>query len=463
MTYCTMGSRKEANVSQPTAKLAPGPKGLPLIGSIGALRAKGPLDFWFDLWQACGDVARAQMGPQIMMQFVRPEHVQHILVKNKDNYVKGLSHDTLRIPLGTGILTAEGELWRRQRQLMSPTYTPRAVQRFAGIMLDATHKMLARWHEIPAGSPVAINLEMMRLTMSVISRSIFTVDIGEDFAEAGDALTQILDFASHRAVSLITLPLWVPTPGNQRLNKALATIDEFLYDIIASRRQAPPGDDLLSLLMQMRDKETGEGMGEKQLRDEVLITFFAGHETTAQLLTWAWYLFSQHPEVEKQFHAELEENLGGRSPQADDVEGLSYTRMVMDETLRLYSPVAIMARDALQDDEVGGYAVPAGTIVTLSPYATHRHPEFWQRPLEFYPDHFAPEQVESRPRYAYYPFGAGQRTCLGKHFALLEGALVLAEVGQLFQPRLVPGQEIKPHWSGTLRPDRDVMMVLEAR
>ncbi|MGD2040470.1 MAG: cytochrome P450 [Anaerolineae bacterium] len=450
-------------MSQTTTKFAPGPQGLPLIGSIGTLRAKGPLDFWFDLWQEYGDVARAQMGPQLLMQFVRPEHVQHILVKNKDNYVKGPSHDSLRIPLGTGILTAEGDLWRRQRRLMSPTYTPRAVQRFADIMLDATDRMLARWREIPAGKPVAINLEMMRLAMSVISRSIFTVDIGQDFVEAGQALTQILDFASQRSVALLTLPLSVPTPGNQRLNRALATIDQFLYGIIADRRRKPPGDDLLSLLMEARDEETGEAMSEKQLRDEVLITFFAGHETTAQLLTWAWYLFSEHPVVEERFHTELEEKLGGRSPGVDDVEGLSYTRMVMDETLRLYSPVAIMARDAVADDTIDGYEVPAGTIITVGPYMTHRHPEFWERPVEFYPDHFAQDQVEARPRYAYYPFGAGPRVCLGKHFALLEGALVLAEVGQRYRPRLVPGQEIKPHWSGTLRPDGPVMMVLEDR
>ena len=450
-------------MSQTAGSLAPGPKGLPLIGSIAALRAKGPFGFWLDVWKEYGDVARAQVGPQTMMQFVRPEHVQHILVKNKDNYVKGMSHDALRIPLGSGILTAEGELWRRQRRLMSPTYTPRSVKHFTGIMLDATDRMLARWQEIPAGSAVAINLEMMRLTMSVISRSIFTVDIGEDFSEAGEALTQILDFATQTSVSLLTLPLSVPTPGNQRLKRALATIDEFLYGIIDDRRNKPPGDDLLSVLMQMRDDETGEGMSEKQLRDEVLITFFAGHETTAQLLTWAWYLFAKHPEVEERFHAELAEVLGERELGADDVEELGYTRMVMDETLRLYSPVAMMARDALEEDEVGGYQVPEGCIVTLSPYMTHRHRDFWERPLDFYPDHFAPEQVKSRPRYAYYPFGAGQRTCLGKHFALLEGALVLAEVGRRYQPRLVPGQEIKSHWSGTLRPDKDVIMVLEER
>ena len=450
-------------MSQTITKPAPGPKGLPLVGSIGALRAKGPLDFWFDLWREYGDVARAQMGPQTLLQFVRPEHIHHILVKNKDNYIKGLSHDALRIPLGKGILTADGEHWRRPRRLRAPTYTPRAVQRFAGNMLAPTSNMLARWREIPAGTPIAINLEMMRLAMSVISRSIFTVDIGEDFTEAGQALTQILDYASQRSVSLLTLPLSVPTPSNQRMNRALATIDRFLYGIITERRQQAPGDDLLSLLLQMRDEESGEGMSEKQLRDEVLITFFAGHETTAQLLTWAWYLFSLHPGVEERFHAELEEKLGGRTPEADDIEELAYTRMILDETLRLYSPVALMARDALEDDEVDGYRVPAGSIVTLSPYATHRHPEFWERPLEFYPDHFAPVQVEARPRYAYYPFGAGPRICLGKHFALLEGMLVLAEVGQRYRPRLVAGQEIMPHWSGTLRPDGAVMMVLESR
>lgn len=450
-------------MTRTTARIAPGPKGVPLLGSFGALRAQGPFLFWLEQWKRYGDVARAQVGPKTLMQFIRPEHIQHVLLTRKENYVKGLSHDALRIPLGTGILTAEGELWRRQRHLMSPTYTPRSVTRFAEIMLDATGKMLERWREVPPGQAVAMNVEMMRLTMSVISRSVFTVDIGEDVAGAGQALTDILDFAGESSLSPVTLPLWVPTRGNRRLRHALTTIDEFLYGIIAARRQRPPGDDLLSQLMEVRDARTGEGMSEKQLRDEVLITFFAGHETTAQLLTWVWYLLSEHPEAEGRFHAELAERLGGRSPRVEDVEGLAFVRMVMDETLRLYSPVAMLARDAVAADEVGGYDVPAGCIVTLSPYMTHRHPEFWERPLDFFPDHFLPEQVEARPRYAYYPFGAGQRTCLGKHFALLEAALVLAEVGQRFRPRLVPGQGIGTHWSGTLRPDRPVRMVLEER
>jgi cytochrome P450 len=436
---------------------------LPVVGSLFEFRRQGILDFWTNVWREHGDVAQVRMGPMTLIQFVRPEHIQEILVRKADRFIKGFSHDTLRLPLGSGILTAEGSLWRRQRRLMASTYTPKAVRRYADIMLDATDKMLARWRAVPEGTALRINVEMMRLAMSVISRSVFTIDIGEDFAEAGKALATILDFANLRTISLVNPPLWVPTPLNRRLKWALDTIDAFLYGIIAERRSQPPGDDLLWSLMQARDEETGEGMSEKQLRDEVLITFFAGHETTAQLLTWAWYLLAKHPNVEMQFHAELDRALGGRPPGTDDIETLVYTRMIMEETLRLYSPVASMARDAIDDNEVDGYPVPAGSIVTLTPYITHRHPEFWAQPDGFYPEHFAPEAVQARPRYAYYPFGAGPRVCLGKHFALLEATLILAEVGQRYRLRLASDQPVGVRWSGTLRPDRDVLMTLESR
>jgi cytochrome P450 len=211
------------------------------------------------------------------------------------------------------------------------------------------------------------------------------------------------------------------------------------------------------------DEETGEVMDDKQLRDEVLITFFAGHETTAQLLTWAWYLIARHPEVEECFHQELDQVLGGRSPGVEDVTKLVYTRMIIDETLRLYSPVAMTARDAVVDDVVDGYEIPKGSVVTITPYITHRHPEFWEKPNAFYPEHFSQEQVDQRPRYAYIPFGAGPRICLGMHFALLEAALVLGEVGQRYRVNLVSDQQVNPVWSGTLRPEVDVFVKLSPR
>jgi cytochrome P450 len=234
-------------------------------------------------------------------------------------------------------------------------------------------------------------------------------------------------------------------------------------DNIEQRRSQPPGDDLLSVLMHARDEETGQPMSDRQLRDEVLITFFAGHETTAQLLTWTWIRLAQHPLVEGELHAELDRILAGRSPSLDDLPSLTYTRMVLDEALRLDSPVSMVARDAVADDLVDSYPVPAGATVTILPYITHRHPDYWEKPEEFYPEHFAPERVESRPRYAYYPFGAGPRICLGKHFALLEATIALAQIASRYSLRLVAGHQITPTWSGTLRPDRDVIMTLHPR
>ena len=286
-----------------------------------------------------------------------------------------MSHDKLRIALGNGLLTSEGPFWSRQRRLMSPTYTPRGVTRFAEIMTGAAADLLGGWQP---GRTMAVNQEMMVLAMNVISRSMFGIDIGEKYADAGRALGYILEFAAARTMSIIDPPLFIPTPANNRLKWALRTIDEFLYGIIAERRLQPPGDDLLSLLMSARDEETGETMDEKQLRDEVLITFFAGHETTAQLFSWTAYLLDQHPQVESRLHAELEEVLGGRTPTLEDVPRLVYTRQVVDETLRLYSPVAVTARDVIETDEIGGYEIPAGSMVMVAPYLTHRHPEFWE-------------------------------------------------------------------------------------
>jgi cytochrome P450 len=441
-------------------KTAPGPRGNIILGSLPEVQRKGFLKFYLDAWREYGDLARLQMGPMVIHTIVRPEHVQHVLVKNTANYNKGLSHDKLRVALGNGLVTSEGPLWSRQRRLMSPTYTPRGVTRFAEIMTGAAKDMLATWEP---GKTVAINQEMMVVAMNVISRAMFNIDISDKFADAGVALSYILDYAANRTMSLIDPPLFVPTRTNRRLKWALHTIDEFLYGIIAERRAQPAGDDLLYLLMQAKDEETGEVMDEKQLRDEVLITFFAGHETTAQLFSWACYLLDQNPEVEARLQAELAQVLGGRTPTLEDVPLLVYTRQVIDETLRLYSPVAVTARDVIAEDELDGYRIPAGSMVMIAPYLTHRHPEFWETPLKFNPAHFEAEAVKERPRYAYYPFGAGQRTCLGMHFALLEAVLVLAEVTQRYRLRLLPGQAVEPVFMGTVRPSADILMRLERR
>ncbi len=448
----------------PTPRVAPGPRGKFLVGNLFDARESGLLDYHVKAWHAYGDVVRFRMGPLTMLQIVRPEHLQQVLVSNTKNYVKGLSHENLRKIIGDGILTAEGEAWQRQRRLMQPTYTPKGVAQFADIMGDATRKMLAGWDARSTDTPVMINQEMMHITMSVISRSMFGLDIGEDFKETGDGLRYLLQYVSEKGLSSIDLPAWVPTESHRRLRAATRAVDEFLYGVIRERRRSGLGEDLLSLLMTAKDADTGAEMNEKQLRDEVLITFFAGHETTAQTLTWTWAMLAQHPEVEQRLWQELERVLAGRSPTLDDVGALTYTRQIIDETLRLYSPVAVMARDAVGADSLGGYDVTPGNLIMLLPFLTHRHPEFWDRPEVFDPDHFAPEKAKARPRHAYVPFSAGPRTCLGIHFALLEAVLILAEVAQRYRIALVdPNQELAFDWAGTLRPKGDLPVRLTRR
>lgn len=455
---------KTTTSTRTTNRLAPGPQQNLLLNTLFGSKEGGAIAWYMDLWRQYGDLVRVKMGPMVMHQIVHPDHVRHVLVENVDNYPKGFSHDKLRIALGNGLLTSGGQLWKYQRKLMQPTYTPKGVAQFADIMVDSADQMLARWRLLKGReTTLVVNQEMMRLAMSVISRSMFGIDISEDFRDAGQALMDILEFASARSTSFIDPPLYVPTPMNRRFKHALETIDTFLYGIIRERQHQGPGDDLLSLLMTARDEETGAVMDEKQLRDEVLITFFAGHETTAQLLTWTWYLLSKSPHVEEKLHAEVDTVLNGRKPTLDDMPSLVYTRQILDETLRLYSPVAITARDPLADDEIAGRLIPAGSMITITPFITHRHPEFWDNPEGFMPERFDPAEVKKRPRYAYYPFGAGPRICIGQHFALMEAVLVLAEVSQYYRLKLIPGLWVEPQFMGTLRPSRDVLMTLEER
>ncbi len=440
-----------------------GPKGMPILGSLPTLRSKGILDFYVDLWREYGDVSHAKLGPLQSMVFVRPEHIQHILVQNPDKFVKGISHAKLRNAIGNGILTLEGEKWYRQHKLMQPTYTRKNVNIFGEIMQDESRKLITRWQANPNGHVVDINAETTRITMSVISRAMFGIDIGEQHTAVVGALHDLLEYTSQTTNSLIDTPLFIPTKTNLQLKRSKKMMRDFIMDIIRQRRTEGLRDDLLSMLMSAQDAETGEVMSDEQLHDEVVITIFAGHETTASLLTWAFYLLSQHPDVEAKLHTELAQVLAGRAPTLEDMGKLPYTRMIIDETLRLYSPVPILARDTVEADSIGGHAVSKGTMVVLLPYATHRHPEFWEKPLQFYPEHFMPEAVAARPRFAYLPFGTGQRICIGMHFALLEATLVLADIAQHYQLRLTQPHDGKLRYIGVVRPISPIMMKLEAR
>lgn len=458
MTLETLNTARQSNAASPP------PRGPGFLSSLNDMRKRGLIDFYYHLWREYGDVVQFRLGPLKTFLFVRPEHIQHILVKNPDKYIKGLSHDRLRTAIGSGILTLEGEAWKQQRRLMQPTYTPRGIRQFANIMLEETLKLVEKWSDPRCVAiPVDINQEMAHVTISVISRSMFGVDISENFREVILALYSLLDYTAATTNAILTVPLFIPTPRNRRVKAAKQLVHDFVFDIIRQRRQEGLRDDLLSLLMSAKDEETGEVMDDEQLHDEVLITFFAGHETTATLLTWTWYLLAHYPAVEEKLHAELAAVLAGHTATLDDLHHLPYTRMVLDEVLRLYSPVTILARDAAVDDNVEGFPVPAGSLITMMPYVTHRHPEFWEKPLDFYPEHFTEDRLAARPRYAYYPFGAGQRICIGNHFAQMEATLMLAELAQRFRPRLAAENDGKVDFVGVIRPRKPILMTLEKR
>jgi cytochrome P450 len=462
-----MPSKEHLTKHQIKGSIPPGPVGGNLISNLIEFRNKGMIAYFTDAWRTYGDIVRFQMGPIENYLLAKPDYIHHILVKNHTNYTKGVSMKKVKLSLGDGLFASEGSLWRRQRQLMQPLFTPRSVNSFTGVMIEDIEALLQRWEKpFTSHTPVDVNQEMMRLAMGIIGRTMFNISIDQEAMQAASAFAYVLEYVSQQTVRFIDIPTFIPTPSNRKFLASMRVLDDFIYGIIAKRRQDPQAseqNDLLALLMRARDPESGEPMSDTQLRDEVITIFFAGHETTAQALTWAWFLLAQHPEEEAKLHAELDQALNGRNPSLEELETLPYTQMVIDESMRLYPPILLYARESLEPDTIDGYHIPAGAMITLSQYITHRHPDYWEQPEVFNPENFTPEHVAARPRYAYFPFGGGQRVCIGNNFALLEMALALSMIGQRFRLRLVPGQNIQPRMVGTLRPNGPVMMTLEQR
>jgi cytochrome P450 len=304
---------------------------------------------------------------------------------------------------------------------------------------------------------------MMRLTLRIIGQALFTVDLDDESDTVGQAFTTVLTLLGSY-LYLPFPPLSVPTPRNQRMKASIRTLNAVVHRMITQRRQRQvEREDLLSMLLAAQDQETGEGMSDQQVRDEVLTLLFAGHETTANAFTWAWYLLSQHPAVERRLHAELDEVLGNQVPSIEHLSRLPYTRMVIEETLRLYPPGAMLMRHAIAADVIGGYTIPAGSLVFLSPYVTHRHSDYWDEPEVFNPERFTPERVAAHHRYAYFPFGGGPHLCIGNHFAMMEAQLVLATIAQRYRLHLVPGQRVEPQVVTTIRPRDGLQMTLQRR
>ncbi len=445
------------------ARRAPGP---PAWTTLLALRriAADQLGTLMRLHAEYGDLVRLNLVAQDIYMLRHPDQVQHVLHDRHTNYNKDtFDYRMLKPVVGEGLLTSDGPLWLHQRRLMQPAFHRRRIAAFADLMTARTAAMLERWDALARrGTVVDVSTEMARLTLDIATRTLFGVELHDEAAAVGTAFTVLNTQVTEAFYSLLAMIPGVRAVAGRRARAAKRTLDAVVMGIIGRRRRQGDQGDLLSLLLAARDEDTGEGLSDQQLHDEVLTLLLAGHETTANLLSWTWYLLSTHPLAAARLRAELARVLSGRLPLMGDLPRLAYTRMVLDEALRLYPPAWIVSRAPIADDVIDGYAIPAGAVVTLSPYATHRHPEFWDNPEGFDPERFTPERVAARPRFAYFPFGGGPRQCIGNGFALQEAALVLATVAQRYRLDLVPGHAVVAQPLITLRPRGGLPMTVHA-
>lgn len=440
----------------------PGPRYLTPFGAARAVR-RDPLGFMTDLARRYGDVVRIRMGPISSYAFFHPDAVRHVLRDRHERYVKGPVIARVKVLIGEGLFTSEGAFWRRQRRLAQPAFHRERIAGFVDAMVACTTERLERWAPAAhAGHTIDVAAEMSELTLTVVGRTLFGTDLSMDAPEVGVALRAALAGTADRALRWMAPPMWLPTHDNRRLRRSIAVLDRVVFDVIARRRHAAaPGDDLLGMLMTARDVDTGEGMTTRQLRDEVMTFFLAGHETTANALAWALSLVGRHADVEARLRAEIAGVLADRPPTFADVPRLAFTRAVIDEAMRLYPPVWGIGRQTIAADEVQGVPLPTGSVVTLSPWVTHRHPAFWRDPDEFDPTRFLPGAAATRLPYAYFPFSGGPRRCIGESFALVETVVVLAMLVQRYRLALPGDWAARPDVSLTLRPAGGLPMRVE--
>jgi cytochrome P450 len=421
-----------------------------------------PLGYLLRARERFGDVVRFYVGPLAAHFLFQPDHVRHVLQDRQKDYPRGWHYRLVRNLLGENLVVSEGAYWLRQRRLAQPAFARQRLVGYAQTMMDATAQTLARWEHV---GELDIAAEMTRLTLAIAGRTLFSRDTGQEADAVGRSFRVLAAHLEHRFNHPFTsLPTWVPTPDNYRMRAAARTLNGVVSAIIRQRRrEGRDHGDLLSMLLQARDEETGEAMTDDQLRSEALTFLVAGHETTATALTWAWYLLASHAPTRRLVRDEVRGALGGRPPTPEDVPRLSATRMLIEEAMRLFPPIWGVAREAARDDEVGGFHIPKGSTVLVSQFVTHRHPAIWERPEEFDPGHFAPQAVAARPKYAYFPFLGGPHQCIGNEFAMLEMVLVVAMALQRFDMELLPGQNIRPRASLTLRPSGPVRIALKRR
>jgi cytochrome P450 len=410
-------------------KTAPDSPGVPVLGALPYLSREGPIAYYTRAWQRLGDVFRVQLGPRRALVVVHPDAIADVLVNQRDNYVKARTYDGLRMLAGHGLLTLEGEAWRKRRRMAQPAFHKESIRKLVERFVVVTRAALDGLEQrLPEGGVIEAHDEMTRLTLDIVGETLLGRRLGPTADSSAHAFSEAFAVLARRSEIPFSVPRWLPTPGNRRLTRALETLDSVVYPIIAEARARPldAQPTLLSMLLQARDADTGEPLSDAELRDEILTLVLAGHETTALLLTWGFTLLGNEPAIVARMRAEVAEVVGDGEPSAEQLPRLIYLKQVIDEILRLRPPAWVLARDVVADGSLRGYRVHAGELVMPIPYLTHRHPEFWPNPERFDPERFTPEQIRVRPNLSYCPFSAGPRSCIGNLFTMAEAQVILA-------------------------------------
>jgi len=430
-----------------------------VLGNLTEFR-RDPLGFFTRCAREYGDLVRYRIAHVNVYLLNHPDLIESVLVTDHHNFIKGRTLQAGRVLLGDGLLTSEGESWRRQRRLMQPAFHRERIAVYGEAIVASAQQMLAAWRP---GETRDAHQEMVRLTLQIVAQTLFGVQVGAEADEVSIALRVFLKQFRNQVDAALLIPDWLPTPGNLRLRAAIRQLEAIIYRIIRARRaDRAERDDLLATLLRTQD-EDGRQMTDRQLRDEVMTLFLAGHETTAVALAWTWYLLSQNPDIENKLVAELEAVLNGRLPTVADLPNLVYAEQVVKESMRLYPPVWAFARVAVHDCEIGGYLVRSGTSIAMSQWVMHRDARFFDRPAEFIPERWTDEFVRRLPRFAFFPFGGGPRVCIGSSFAMMEAVLLLAVIAQQFRLTLTLGYSLEIWPTVTLHPRHGMPMVITRR
>ena len=447
--------------SSATRSLPPGPK-TSFLRTLTYRPGRDPLEFFSGLTRDYGDIAYVRLANERLFIASDPADIKDILVTHNQNFHKSRGLERIKILLGEGLLTSEDDFHLRQRRLIQPAFHRERIAVYAATMVSYADRVRSGWTD---GATYDMSREMSRLTLLVVGKTLFDMDVESQARDVGDAMTGLMDSFWSLMLPFGEYLSYLPIPHMRRGRKARERLDDIIYRMIRERR-ATLGDrgDLLSmLLMAQDDEDKGRGMTDKQVRDEAMTIFLAGHETTANALTWTWYLLSQTPDVERKLHEEVDRVLGGHLATVADVDRLPYTTRVVTEAMRLYPPAWLVGRRAVNEYRLGGYYVPPRSILVMSQWVVHRDARHYPDPLRFDPDRWTPEFRASLPRFAYFPFGGGPRQCIGESFAWMELVLLVATIAQRWRFDLVPGHPVVPQASVTLRPKYGMKMVATAR